>query len=178
VFNWYDWNIDHWGTKWDASETRLSWDGDDLVINFDTAWDVPREFIEKLSHLYPDVTIDVYAYEEQGQYSSGRYAGGAGEMDSWVWCTDLVSKEVIARKFLEDFGKANGIENIFGIVNLDDFVDTAYFEVDTETDISKYAHPTVIVYDNDKTDLAEWLTDSSEGTWSYEIGSDKFVYTP
>jgi len=178
VFNWYDWNCDNWGTKWDASETRLSWEGDDLVINFDTAWNVPSRFIEKLSHLYPDVIFDVYAYEEQGQYTSGRYAGGAGMMDSWVWCTDLVDKEVIARKFLEDFGKANGVEDILNIVDLDSFVDTAYFEVDTETDIRKYATPTVIVYDDDKTDLAEWLTSSSEGEWSYDSGSDKFVYTP
>ena len=178
AFNWYSWNCDNWGTKWDACETRLSWEGDDLVINFDTAWDVPREFIEKLSHLYPDVTIDVFAYEEQGQFSSGSYAGGVGCMDGWVWCTDLVDKKVIARKFLEDFGKANGVEDILNIVDLKLFVNDAYFEVDSETDIRKYATPTVIVYDDDKTDLAEWLTMDSKGEWRYDSGSDKFVYTP
>lgn len=178
TFNWYDWNYDHWGCKWDACESRLSWEGDDLVFNFDTPYNVPGKFIEKLSYLYPDVTIDVYAYEEQGKYSSGRYNGGAGTMDNWVWCTDLVSKEVVARKFLEDFGNANGVEDILNIVNLDDFVEKAYFEVDTEKDIRKYATPTVIVYDGDKTGLAEWLTDSSEGTWIYDSCSDKFVYTP
>ena len=178
VFNWYDWNCDNWGTKWDASETRISWDGSDLVINFDTAWDVPREFIEKLSHLYPDLTIEVYAYEEQGQYASGRYVGGAGMMDNWTWCTDLVDKEAIARTFLETFGKANGVENIFDIVDLGTFVEKAYLEVSSEKDIRKYANPHVIVYDDDEVDLAEWLTESSEGEWRYDSGVEKFVYTP
>lgn len=182
VFNWYDWNYDHWGCKWDACESRLSWEGDDLVINFDTPWNVPGKFIEKLSCLYPLVTIEVYAYEEEGKYSSGRYANGFGYMSHWTWCTDFVDKEAVARKFLEDFGKANGVEDILNIVNMDDFVHSAYFEVDSENDIRKYATPTVIVYDGDKEELTAWLNDASEGTWSYESGSywhtEKFVYTP
>ena len=124
------------------------------------------------------MTIEVYAYEEEGKYSSGRYVGGDGAMDNWMWCTDLVDKEVVARKFLEDFGKANCVEDILNIVNLDNFVEKAYFEVDSEKDIRKYATPTVIVYDGDKEDLTERLNDASEGTWSYDSGSDKFVYTP
>ena len=33
--NWYDWNIEHWGTKWNACESNIS----KGCIFFQTAWD-------------------------------------------------------------------------------------------------------------------------------------------
>lgn len=43
-FNWYDWSIRHWGTKWDAySIERLAPD----LIQFDTAWSAPTRFYWK-----------------------------------------------------------------------------------------------------------------------------------
>jgi hypothetical protein len=176
-FNWYDWNIDNWGTKWDASETRLSWECDDLVINFDTAWDVPHEFIEKLSHMYPDVIIDVYAYEEQGQFSSGRYAGGYGEMAPWVFCNTQADRESIAINFLDSLAKANNIENIFNIVDLDAFINEAYFDVQEEDDIRNYENPTIrINYCDDPKDLVEWLNSASKGTWAFDCENNKYIY--
>lgn len=33
--NWYDWNVEHWGTKWNAHESNIS----KRCIFFQTAWD-------------------------------------------------------------------------------------------------------------------------------------------
>jgi hypothetical protein len=52
--NWYDWSIENWGTKWNAYETQINYDGEEeLEIEFETAWDTPRPIIKKLSQMFP-----------------------------------------------------------------------------------------------------------------------------
>lgn len=51
--NWYDWNSDNWGTKWNAYDINIEseWDGGDcceMEIHFDTAWSAPFPIIEAL----------------------------------------------------------------------------------------------------------------------------------
>ena len=36
--NWYDWRIEHWGTKWGCYRTHVSDEGDQLFYRFHTAW--------------------------------------------------------------------------------------------------------------------------------------------
>jgi len=45
--NWYTWNIEHWGTKWNAcsSSYEVMLATDNLVIEFSTAWKVPYPVI-------------------------------------------------------------------------------------------------------------------------------------
>lgn len=180
VFNWYDWNIDHWGTKWDACESSVEWEGDALIIKFNTAWSVPVEFIEKFSKLYPKVSIAVYAYEEQGQYTHGVYADGVGDMAPYVWCVDNdnIDKDEIAKKFLEDFAQKHGIENILGIINMDTFKEKAFFDVQGEEDIRKYATPTIVInYFDDNNELLDLLNVSTdEGSWEYDEKEEKFSF--
>ena len=52
-FNWYDWSIANWGTKWNAYDIRVQdeWDGGDnceMEIHFDTAWSAPFPIINAL----------------------------------------------------------------------------------------------------------------------------------
>ena len=69
--NWYEWNINNWGTKWDFVISK-----NDLIVikepnttkvlfNVDTAWSPPLAFWQKVSKLYPFIDIKVY-YEEEG----------------------------------------------------------------------------------------------------------------
>ena len=54
--DWYNWNCDNWGTKWDACEVYAS-SKDDNYINyhFDTAWAPPVQFLINASKLYPEL---------------------------------------------------------------------------------------------------------------------------
>lgn len=67
--NWYNWNIDNWGTKWNAYKIA----SDDDYIQFNTAWSTPEPVIKALSEKFPDVEIRVeYADEDLG-YNCGTY---------------------------------------------------------------------------------------------------------
>ena len=47
--NWYDWNIQNWGTKWDTGELGIdSYSSDHIQLSFDTAWSPPIRFYEEL----------------------------------------------------------------------------------------------------------------------------------
>ena len=35
--NWYDWSIQHWGTKWDCNNSYISGN----IVEFETAWTFP-----------------------------------------------------------------------------------------------------------------------------------------
>lgn len=52
-FTWYDWNIAHWGTKWNAYEAKAV----DGGIEFETAWSAPHPIIAKLSDNFPEFEI-------------------------------------------------------------------------------------------------------------------------
>lgn len=64
VVCWYVWNIQNWGTKWNAYGTeRIS----DTEVRFDTAWSHPIPVIEALTTEFPAETIEIkYADEDLG----------------------------------------------------------------------------------------------------------------
>lgn len=57
--NWYAWNINAWGTKWDM--TPYDWDrnGNSITMTFDSAWSPPVTLYETLT--------------EEGWYVSAKY---------------------------------------------------------------------------------------------------------
>ncbi len=62
--NWYDWNCKNWGTKWSACNQTI--EGNKII--FDTAWSTPYPVIEKISEMFPEITITLkYADEDFGQ---------------------------------------------------------------------------------------------------------------
>lgn len=76
--NWYDWSIEHWGTKWDAYDCQGSPQEGTLV--FFTAWNPPDEIIKALCKKYPNSDLDWF-YEEEGMQLAGHcYAGENGEV--------------------------------------------------------------------------------------------------
>lgn len=44
----YDWSIENWGTKWDASVHEYWIEDGHLYVSFDTAWGPPTEFYQKI----------------------------------------------------------------------------------------------------------------------------------
>lgn len=47
-FNWYDWRVAHWGTKWPPSEQYHIETKSNLTFVFTTAWTLPYPIIRKL----------------------------------------------------------------------------------------------------------------------------------
>jgi len=65
--NWYAWNINHWGTKWNAYDFKQAEFG---TYEFYTAWDPPFPVVEALAELFPELRIQI-DYREKGFESSG-----------------------------------------------------------------------------------------------------------
>lgn len=59
---WYDWCIQNWGVKWDASCVDIISDDE---IYFETPWAPPEEVLKALSLKFPD-TLVVCDWEEEG----------------------------------------------------------------------------------------------------------------
>jgi hypothetical protein len=76
--NWYNWNIDNWGTKWDVGRDGDVGDVNDTMIslNFDSAWSPPIAGYEKLEEL--GFTVEGYYYES-GCAFCGLYACGVDD---------------------------------------------------------------------------------------------------
>ena len=71
---WYDWNIDHWGTKWGAYDqtdgTHFSYP---MKFKFKTAWSHPDKVVTALSKKLPDVTFSIWYADEDIGSNCGRY---------------------------------------------------------------------------------------------------------
>ena len=64
--NWYEWCVDHWGTKWDVSDdsTRIedeNLDNGHLTVTFDTAWSAPEIWFKKAVEAYPSLSFALFA---------------------------------------------------------------------------------------------------------------------
>jgi hypothetical protein len=64
--NWYDWRCANYGTKWDADSDNY---GDDYV-QFETAWNPPLPWLEKVAKDYPGLTFRL-DYSEEGMQFCG-----------------------------------------------------------------------------------------------------------
>jgi hypothetical protein len=87
--DWYGWNVNNWGTKWEASiydYERL--DDNNIKINFDTAWGPPIALYDYLFELGYDTTA---YYDECGMAFCGKYEFGSddqydySDMDSYTF---------------------------------------------------------------------------------------------
>lgn len=60
--DWYEWSIENWSTKWNASDG--SFDEETGFVEFETAWSMPENVFRALSH-YTPLRV-VYADEDLG----------------------------------------------------------------------------------------------------------------
>lgn len=60
---WYGWNIDNWGTKWNAYNQPHPLTTSDTIY-FDTAWNGVPNLMRKLSLIFKDVTFH-YAWADE-----------------------------------------------------------------------------------------------------------------
>jgi len=65
--NWYSWQTQNWGTKWNASEVFNS----NNLISFNTAWSTPEPIFTALSKLFPDVEFFIEFADEDFGHNVG-----------------------------------------------------------------------------------------------------------
>lgn len=77
ALNWYDWAVAHWGTKWNAYESRLETEVSaryaaeeewGFVVEFQTAWAQPELWLKAVHEAVPEVAIEVMSLDE-GSYT-------------------------------------------------------------------------------------------------------------
>ena len=75
-YNWYNWNCEKWGVKWDASEVSISDNDTNLTYSFETPWGIPDGAFKAMSAQHPDLVFEVEYQEEQGWGGTIRYKKG------------------------------------------------------------------------------------------------------
>lgn len=77
---WYDWQVAHWGTKWNSYACKSSGEN---IWEFDTAWSGVREIVSKISEAYPTVVVLYeYADEDTGSSNCGTLLFEGGKVTS------------------------------------------------------------------------------------------------
>lgn len=80
-FDWYNWAVDNWGTKWNASDTFISYAENDMVhVTFNTAWSPPIPWLHKLSYI---ANFEFIAADED--IGSGVYEGLVDSSGLFSW---------------------------------------------------------------------------------------------
>ena len=109
--DWYTWNLDNWGVKWEASDCtskELS-DFNTIVFCFNSPWGTPEHFVIELSKLYPDATFEMVSgsiendshyeftcedgkYEETCSYETFKQAVVDGKWGGWNEWSELLEE--------------------------------------------------------------------------------------
>jgi hypothetical protein len=78
VPDWYQWNLNNWGTKWDTHEAYAEKVERGVAIYFKTPWAPPIPVIRVLSSIWPNLVFDL-SYFECGMQFQGKAAFSRGE---------------------------------------------------------------------------------------------------
>lgn len=94
--SWYDWNIAHWGTKWDIggrNEFADQPDANTLELKFDSAWSPPIEAYRALAE--QGFEVEAY-YHEPGMAFCGTYDREYGEntIEYSGWTAAQIREEI------------------------------------------------------------------------------------
>lgn len=66
---WYDWRIEHWGTKWNSTRVQILRDTPKkMSFAFDTAWGPPDKALDVLAQRFPAVQIELRYFEGGMQF--------------------------------------------------------------------------------------------------------------
>ena len=99
--NWYDWNLNNWGTKWDV-DAEVNDDDSLIFVNFDSAWAPPQIAIKELSIKFPDLQFRL-SYEEPGMGFAGFDLLQGGEMIDSAY-VEADDKEEYRQFIQDEFG--------------------------------------------------------------------------
>lgn len=96
--NWYSWNLDNYGCKWDCDISDWSRDGLSFQINFDSPWGPPIAIYENLVQDGWEVSAGFF---EPGMAFVGTFEDGIYESYDY---SDLDSLDDIPEEVVESWG--------------------------------------------------------------------------
>lgn len=103
---WYDWNCNHWGTKWDVCDFQepfeLTPDDDAINYTFCTAWSPCEPVIDAISKAFTDLEFQ-YSYEEDGMQFAGIVTYKDGERTEEHYSEDNKYREFQKEYLDRDF---------------------------------------------------------------------------
>lgn len=101
---WYQWNIDHWGTKWDVTPINIEWKGRTVKFQIETAWSPPIKFYQEMESL--GYKVDAY-YLEEGMAFTGHFHSNNNELIDY---SDFSSADKMEEKL------PPWAEEVFGLI--------------------------------------------------------------
>jgi len=103
VANWYDFCVNHWGTKWDvdAYDPDIKIENNTIEFGFDSAWAPPVGIYEALV----DDGFEVEAtYYEPGMAYVGRWYNGSDECIEFGGETSKTVRDVVGDELDDEYG--------------------------------------------------------------------------
>lgn len=64
AFNWYDFHLDKWGCKWDASDAASEETETEIVVTFTTPWGPPDKWFKVLRRKFRGLDIEMATLDE------------------------------------------------------------------------------------------------------------------
>lgn len=99
--NWYNWNVHHWGTKWEPDAICPLLVGERIVVSFDSAWEPPTAFLTYLTEFYDGVKITNRFQDESFCFI------GHSVISLGVACTEVLDPTDFTYAALRTFSKSN-----------------------------------------------------------------------
>jgi hypothetical protein len=113
-FNWYNWNVRHWGVKWDATNPEFTDNTTkeqkskgikEVYLNWESPWSVPEPVLIDMVSKFPKLFFEGKSEEEQGW--GANWDGIQGEFSASYW--DIPSSHA-------DWANPDTLDNIDGCV--------------------------------------------------------------
>ena len=109
--DWYSWNLNNWGVKWDAVRPTAKYDLLTITFSFDSPWGCPEQFVRELSKLYPNATFEMVSgsiendchyeftcengkFEETCSYETFKKAVVDGKWGGWDEWSDMFEESI------------------------------------------------------------------------------------
>ena len=109
-WDWYTWNCDHWGTKWDVSDCKIEQQNkNELTYRFNTAWSPPEDGIEEVSSKFPELSF-LLIYFEAGMGFMGKSFFENGSRNELLVIEDFYDSDLVQIIRDEDLAEDEGIE--------------------------------------------------------------------
>lgn len=104
--SWYDWNIAHWGTKWDLCDTMINRVDDNTVeIHCQTAWSPPTEAFVILMGMGYDIRA---LYVGEGYEYAGIWDNG-DEDDYTALSDSQTARATLPQELDDEFGISDSL---------------------------------------------------------------------